>query len=79
MICTDIMSTNTQIQCKITIAANQEPGKWDLVVVNEDGGQDRLEGAFEVTIDGVPSTQPAVSAPTPTRTPTSDNLQPPNP
>ena len=65
MICTEIMSSSTQIRCKVTITANQKPGQWDLIVVNEDGGQDRLDKAFEVTTDGVPPTPSAAStAPT---------------
>jgi hypothetical protein len=46
---TAIISSDTQIQCKIAIPANQKPGKWDLIVVNEDGSQARLDEAFEVT------------------------------
>ena len=46
---TDIISSDTQIQCKITIPTTQKLGKWDLIVVNEDDGQDQLTGSFEVT------------------------------
>jgi hypothetical protein len=60
---TDIISSDTQIQCKIMIPANQQPGKWDLIVVNEDGSQDRLAEAFEVTVktQDNPTEQPVQS------------------
>jgi amino acid transporter len=45
---TEIVSNDTQIQCTITIPATQNVGQWDLIVVNEDGGQDQLTGAFTV-------------------------------
>ena len=41
---TEIVSSDTQIQCNITIPATQKLGKWDLIVVNEDEGQDQLQG-----------------------------------
>ncbi len=63
---TEIISSDTQIQCKVTIAADQKTGKWDLIVVNEDGGQDRLAGAFEVITSEASAAPPAVaSAPAP--------------
>lgn len=38
----------TEIRCKIVIDKKPD-GKWDLIVVNEDGGEDRLPEAFTVT------------------------------
>jgi hypothetical protein len=43
----EILSSATQIQCKIMI--DKEPdGKWDVIVENEDGKQARLPGAFTI-------------------------------
>ncbi len=47
---TGIISNDTEIQCTISILADQKLGKWDLIVVNEDGGQDLLNQAFEVIV-----------------------------
>lgn len=58
---TEIVSSDTQIQCKITIPAPQKLGKWDLIVVNEDDGQDQLDGAFEVIESGIPPVTPVAS------------------
>ncbi len=41
-------TSETKIQYKITNLPNQKPGKWDLIIVNEDGGQGQLTEAFEV-------------------------------
>ncbi len=46
---TAIVSNDSEIHCKIKINADQKPGRWSLMVVNEDGGYDRLAEAFEVT------------------------------
>jgi len=64
---TAIISSDTQIQCKITIPANQKLGKWDLIVVNEDDSQARLVEAFEVTAktQDNPLAQPNVTNPPP--------------
>ena len=51
---TVISTSETKIQCKITILPNQKPGKWDLMVVNGDGGQDRLDEAFELQVPPAP-------------------------
>ena len=41
-------TSETKIQYKITNLPNQKSGKWDLMIVNEDGGQGQLTEAFEV-------------------------------
>lgn len=43
-----IMSSDTKISCKLKIGKEASTGKWDLVVVNKDGGDDRLAEAFDV-------------------------------
>jgi len=63
---TVISTSETKIQCKITILPNQKPGKWDLMVVNGDGGQDRLDEAFELQVppaQQAPLAQQATPAP----------------
>jgi hypothetical protein len=41
--------SNTQLRVNITISANTSPGKRDVVIINPDGVQARLDSAFEVT------------------------------
>ena len=63
---TVISTSETKIQCKITILPNQKPGKWDLMVVNGDGGQDRQDEAFELQVppaQQAPLAQQATPAP----------------
>jgi hypothetical protein len=55
-----ISSTESNIQCKITDLPNQKPGKWDLMIVNEDGALERKHEAFEIK---APLTQPEPVAP----------------
>jgi TRAP-type C4-dicarboxylate transport system permease small subunit len=45
---TDPMWSTTKIKCKFKIPPDALTGKWDLYVMNEDGGEDRLAEAFEV-------------------------------
>jgi hypothetical protein len=45
---TDITWSTTKIKCKFKIPKDAAAKKWDLVVMNEDGGEDRLAEAFEV-------------------------------
>jgi len=46
---TDVLSSDTEIQCKIKIPFDvQVDTIWDLNVVNEDGGEDTLPKAFTV-------------------------------
>jgi len=40
---------NTQLRVNITISANASPGKRDVVIINPDGVQARLDSAFEIT------------------------------
>jgi hypothetical protein len=44
----DLLSNDTQISFKLIIPSGQLPGKYDLTVVNADGGEDFLPDAFEV-------------------------------
>jgi hypothetical protein len=55
-----ISSTESNIQCKITDLPNQKPGKWDLMIVNEDGALERKHEAFEIK---APPAQQAPPAP----------------
>ena len=48
MVCESILSGPTRIKAKLTIAEKAPDKKWDLVVVNDDGGEARLAEAFEV-------------------------------
>jgi hypothetical protein len=44
----NIMSKSDEIQC--TVQVNQQPGgKWDLLVMNENGQEDQLPAAFTIT------------------------------
>lgn len=50
--CTDITSNSTMIACTLKIPNDPEgypAGKWTVVVINSDIGDDRLEGAFTVS------------------------------
>jgi len=63
---TVISTSETRIQCKFTILPNQKPGKWDLIIVNGDGGQDRQDEAFELQVppaQQAPLAQQATPAP----------------
>lgn len=44
---TEVTWSPTKINCKINLA-DRPTGKYDLIVINEDGGDDRLADAFEV-------------------------------
>lgn len=47
MVCKEVLSSATKIQCKVKI--DKEPdGKWDVVVLNEDGKEARLAEAFTI-------------------------------
>jgi hypothetical protein len=47
MVGTGVLSSATKIQCKVMI--DKEPdGKWDLIVLNEDGKQARLAEVFVI-------------------------------
>jgi hypothetical protein len=46
--CNDIQASETKITCTVDIPATQAQGKYSLVVVNADGGEDTLTDAFEV-------------------------------
>jgi hypothetical protein len=46
--CTDIKSNATEITCSLKINDDAQPGKYTVHVKNSDGGEDRLEDAFEV-------------------------------
>lgn len=48
MTCVDILASATKIRCKLAIPEAQEIGSYDLIVVNANGGEDRLPEAFEV-------------------------------
>lgn len=48
MPCESILSSDTTITGKLKIGKEDPTGKWELVVVNQDGGEDRLADAFEV-------------------------------
>lgn len=45
----NVMSSPTRIEGKLTVSNEQEPGKYELIVVNADGSEDLLPEAFEVT------------------------------
>jgi hypothetical protein len=45
---TDITWSTTKIKCKFKIPKDAATRKWDLIAMNEDGGEDRLAEAFEV-------------------------------
>lgn len=46
---TSILSNDTTVQCTIQLPASANPGdRWDVVVVNSDGGLAQLKGAFTV-------------------------------
>jgi hypothetical protein len=49
------------IECKISIAANQTLGKWDVIVVNYDGTEYKQDKAFEVTKPPTPTPTPGTS------------------
>lgn len=45
----NIIYNATRIQCNITL--DKKPGgKWDVIVINEDGSEDKLSQAFEIII-----------------------------
>lgn len=44
----EVMSSSAMIRCKLTIPTSQQTGKYELIVINADGGEDRLTEAFEV-------------------------------
>lgn len=48
--CTGVTSSSTKIKCSLKIPEAKEypEGKWTVVVINSDTGEDRLEGAFTV-------------------------------
>ena len=46
--CTDILSSPTKINCKFIIPKTAVAGKWSVIVINADKGEDRLESAFEI-------------------------------
>ena len=46
---TEVFSNGTEIRCKIEIVTDQKQGSWDLIVVNGEGGQDKLDKAFQIT------------------------------
>jgi hypothetical protein len=49
IICADILSSETEIRCKIKIPADiQAESMWDLNIVNADGGEDTLPETFFV-------------------------------
>jgi hypothetical protein len=54
----EVISNSALIRCKLMIPASQQIGKYDLIVVNADGGEDRLPEAFEVT--STPQEEPTV-------------------
>lgn len=50
--CTGITPSSTMIKCKLKIPTDPKEapeGKWTVVVINSDKGEDRLEGAFTVS------------------------------
>src|SRR5207248_5074342 len=48
MVCTEILSGDTIVHCRLLI--DKEPGeKWDVVVENEDGKQARKDAVFSIT------------------------------
>lgn len=44
----DVLSSATKIRCKLKISQSQQPGMYELLVVNANGSEDRLPDAFEV-------------------------------
>ena len=46
---TDIVSSATRILGKLYIQPSQETGPYACIVVNDDGGENRLDNAFTVT------------------------------
>ncbi|KQC03981.1 MAG: hypothetical protein APR53_04205 [Methanoculleus sp. SDB] len=48
--CTGVTSSSTKIKCTLKIPEQKEypEGKWTVVVINSDKGEDRLEGAFTI-------------------------------
>jgi hypothetical protein len=57
IIATDILSNAAQIQCKIKVDKKPD-GKWDVIVVNEDGGQGQIAGVFQITASVAPPANP---------------------
>jgi hypothetical protein len=52
ILCTDVTSSSNLIKCKLKIPKDVKgypEGKWTVVVINSDKGEDKLEGAFNVT------------------------------
>jgi len=45
---TDITSTEVEIKCKLKLGEEHQVGKYDLIVQNQDGTEDRLNEAFEI-------------------------------
>jgi hypothetical protein len=45
---TDVVSSESQVQCKLPLTTAMK-GKWDVVVTTRDGGEAQLKAAFEVT------------------------------
>lgn len=48
ILCKIIDSNSTEISCELEIDTKAKPGKWNLVVINEDGAKVQLDDAFEV-------------------------------
>ena len=71
-----ISSNESNIQCKITDLPNQKPGKWDLMIVNEDGAQERKHKAFEIKAPPAPFAQPAQPAQPAQTTPPAQSASP---
>ena len=46
--CESILSSATKIAGKLKIGQKDPSGKWELIVVNKDGAEDRLADAFEI-------------------------------
>jgi len=44
----DILTSTTEIKCRLVVPSTQDIGPYTLLVVNSDGSEDRLEKAFEV-------------------------------
>ncbi len=65
----DISSSETRIRGKLHIPAAQQTGKYELIVTNSDGGDDRLKDAFEIKEKEMPAEEsPKEEPPTPPAT-----------
>lgn len=54
----EISSSETRIRGKLHIPAAQQTGKYELIVTNKDGGEDRLKDAFEIKEKEKPAEEP---------------------